>query len=64
MKANDFLNSKDILTRYIINTNDEKIYLIDLLNEYSELKILEFEFKKIVIDMNKKFQNSKNRFNN
>ena len=64
MKENDFLNSKDILTRYIINTNDEKIYLIDLLNEYSELKILEFEFKKIVIDMNKKFQNSKNRFNN
>lgn len=63
MNANDFLNSKDILnTRYIININDEKIYLIDLLNEYAELKVLNYEFKKIVIDMNQKFQNSKNRF--
>jgi hypothetical protein len=63
MNANDFLNSKDILnTRDIININDEKIYLIDLLNEYAELKVLDYEFRKIVIDMNEKFQNSENRF--
>ena len=63
MNANDFLNSKDILnTRDIININDEKILLIDLLNEYAELKVLDYEFRKIVIDMNEKFQNSENRF--
>ncbi len=63
MNANTFLKNKKLIhTQYIINYDDEKIYLNELLSEYAELKILDYEFKKNVIDMNTNFQNSKNRF--
>lgn len=63
MNANTFLKNKKLInTQYIINYDDEKIYLNKLLSEYAQLKILDYEFKKIVIDMNTNFQNSKNIF--
>ena len=38
MNANDFLNSKGLLyTRELININDERINLIELLDEYKSL---------------------------
>lgn len=38
MDANEFLNSKGLIyTRELININDERINLIELLNEYKAL---------------------------
>ena len=38
MDANEFLNSKGLLyTRELININDERINIIELLNEYKAL---------------------------
>jgi hypothetical protein len=59
MNAKKYLKSKKINnTKYIINSDDEKIYLDKLLNEYAEI----CEFKRILIQQNKNFQESKNRF--
>ncbi len=59
MDANNFLKSKKLIhTQYIINLDDEKIYLNELLSEYAELKI----FKEILIKQNNIFLNKKNRF--
>ena len=59
MDANNFLKSKKLIhTQYIINLDDEKIYLNELLSEYAELKI----FTEIVIKQNDVFQKNNNRF--